>query len=475
MFFADFIYLWLVKAWLLLRMPVRDRGMLKAYIFVATVLILVFAGLSFASSALFRSEVNFQERIALLGSLQSDAEHLQNLAESASAFADVSMLSVPIRNASDRLADLSDQIAEISPEGLFGVVDQDFVEIQNTIDGQIATIIRTVDRLLTAKSQTEVVIFAAALENQFQYGAILDAKKALRERKGELQFVEGLVVNLSWLLIPIQALIYYIVWKFLIVKVFRKQKEIYKELKASKEKADQLAQQAIAADEAKSKFLHHFSHELRTPLNGLMGLTDVLRTNENPEQKVTNDIINSAKDLDILISGMIEFSDVSNLQDVGGFEGFLKITKDKQRKARAEHKTKPLEAIIPKSDIIQNLKILVADDNKTNRLVMNKLVAGLGGKADIVEDGQEAIAAYKANGYDLLLLDIQMPNKTGVEALEAIRDLEADQNRNPAVALAITANTLEQELRTYKAAGFAKCLAKPITKKRLADAISACL
>ncbi|MEM7243462.1 MAG: response regulator [Pseudomonadota bacterium] len=452
--------------------------MLKAYLFVASVLILFFAGLIFASSAMFRTEVNFQERRALLKSLQSEIQHLHNLTASAEISGQLEnfvVLKTPIQEATDRLSDLSQDISGVQLGGVFATNDADFQNLKAGIENQIFNIKHAVGALLAAQNQTEIVRHAAALKGRLRAGAISTAYQALEKRHGQLRFVETLVVNLAWVLIPVQALIYFLVWKLLISKIFHRQKEIYKELKASKDHADDLAQKAIKADDAKSRFLHHFSHELRTPLNGLIGLTDGLKENPRPDITVTEGIIESAEDLNILVSEMIALSDRTDHKDIGEFEGFLHSIKEKQRRARAVRKSRAMKKPTSRSDMFQNLNILVADDNRTNRLVMDKLVKGLGGTADIVEDGQQAVTAYQEKEYDLLLLDIQMPNKTGLEALEAIRMFETDQNRPPAVALAITANTLERELKAYNDAGFATCLAKPITKNRLAEAVSACL
>ena len=82
----------------------------------------------------------------------------------------------------------------------------------------------------------------------------------------------------------------------------------------------------------------------------------------------------------------------------------------------------------------------------------------MGFDADIVEDGQEAIAAHKEKKYDLIFMDMQMPVMDGVEATQAIRKFDKNVN-----IVGLTANAFSSDKQTCLDAGMNKFLTKPIT------------
>ncbi len=124
--------------------------------------------------------------------------------------------------------------------------------------------------------------------------------------------------------------------------------------------------------------------------------------------------------------------------------------------------------------IPKGLRVLAADDNRTNRMVLSALLARLGVAAEVVEGGPEAVAAAEARAFDLYLLDISMPEMDGIEALAEIRRREAAQGRAAAPAVAVTANALTHQVESYLARGFAGHVAKPIRSEVLARAILDC-
>ena len=84
-----------------------------------------------------------------------------------------------------------------------------------------------------------------------------------------------------------------------------------------------------------------------------------------------------------------------------------------------------------------------------------------------VEDGRQAVDAYAAGEFDLLLLDIQMPELTGVQALQEIRRIDAERRREAVPALALTANAMKHQVDEYIEAGFNGHVAKPIVVETL--------
>jgi CheY-like chemotaxis protein len=115
------------------------------------------------------------------------------------------------------------------------------------------------------------------------------------------------------------------------------------------------------------------------------------------------------------------------------------------------------------------LRILVAEDNEINQLVICAMLAQLGHSSDLARDGHEVLAKVQAAAYDLVLMDIQMPNLDGLAAARAIRALDGPTSQIPIIAL--TANTMVEDRQTYLEAGMDDHVAKPIDIKRLARAI----
>ncbi len=108
----------------------------------------------------------------------------------------------------------------------------------------------------------------------------------------------------------------------------------------------------------------------------------------------------------------------------------------------------------------QGPRILVADDNAINRMLVEALLGEAGYRLDVVEDGAEAIAAAAAHDYTLILMDIQMPNVDGIEATRAIRALDGPRGRVPIVAL--TANAMAGDRDIYLAAAMNDYVSKPL-------------
>ena len=120
----------------------------------------------------------------------------------------------------------------------------------------------------------------------------------------------------------------------------------------------------------------------------------------------------------------------------------------------------------------ENLKVLVAEDHPVNRRLLEMMLDSLSLDAVFVEDGLSAVEQSRAHGFDLILMDIQMPGLNGVDALEVIRQAEEASGQPPVPVIALTANAMKHQVEAYKQAGFDGFLAKPFTLEDLVTAMS---
>jgi signal transduction histidine kinase/CheY-like chemotaxis protein len=112
-------------------------------------------------------------------------------------------------------------------------------------------------------------------------------------------------------------------------------------------------------------------------------------------------------------------------------------------------------------------KVLVVDDEESNRQLIELYMKKLGISPDLASDGFEAIKMVKENEYDMILMDIQMPECDGVQALKGIREFETLQMKQITPVYAFTANVFREQLDEYHSLGFNGHLTKPFKKNDL--------
>ena len=158
---------------------------------------------------------------------------------------------------------------------------------------------------------------------------------------------------------------------------------------------------------------------------------------------------------------------VSETQAALGGTVRLTLPLDETEAAAVEPEAQPQE----ENASLAGTRILIADDSPTNRLVLEEMLADTGAGLVSVNDGKEALDAWRASAFDLLLLDISMPVMDGVTAIREIRAAEQERGMPPTPAIAVTANALVNQVADYLVAGFDTHLAKPFRRKDLMHAI----
>jgi len=143
-----------------------------------------------------------------------------------------------------------------------------------------------------------------------------------------------------------------------------------------------------------------------------------------------------------------------------GSEFYFRIT---LKKSTLEEGEKELHYHLPK-----NIRILVAEDNLINQKVFGLSLKQLGYTCDIAQNGQEAYDMHIANQYDIIFMDMQMPEKDGLEATAMIRNYEKENTNFPvAYIAAVTANSLNKGKNDCITSGMNNFLSKPFSEKEL--------
>jgi CheY-like chemotaxis protein len=119
----------------------------------------------------------------------------------------------------------------------------------------------------------------------------------------------------------------------------------------------------------------------------------------------------------------------------------------------------------------RKLRFLLADDNEVNRRLALKILQKMGYEAHAVENGREAVDALKKEDYDIVLMDVQMPEMDGLEATRLIRDPQSGTLNPKIPIIALTAHAMKGDRENCLEAGADDYVSKPIDPKRLRKAI----
>ena len=135
-------------------------------------------------------------------------------------------------------------------------------------------------------------------------------------------------------------------------------------------------------------------------------------------------------------------------------------TKEKAAKSKADTPGKK-----PAKSSSGTLRILLAEDNKINAVLATTVIKRAGHSIHVAENGKEAVAALEDGAFDVVLMDMHMPEMDGLEATRRIRQLDDEKRRTPIVAL--TAGAMAADRKRCLAAGMDDFLAKPFEPKEL--------
>jgi CheY-like chemotaxis protein len=127
------------------------------------------------------------------------------------------------------------------------------------------------------------------------------------------------------------------------------------------------------------------------------------------------------------------------------------------------------------ADQRKQCRILLAEDDDVSQRVAVHILKKMDFQVDAVSDGRQALEALRTNCYDVVLLDLQMPDMDGIEVVAHIRDPGSDVRQHAVAVVALTANAMASDRDRCLQAGMNAHISKPLNVQVLADAIEYCL
>ena len=174
-----------------------------------------------------------------------------------------------------------------------------------------------------------------------------------------------------------------------------------------------------------------------------------------------------SRDLAKLMGGSVRVE--SELGKGSTFTAFLQIPRlrDATDTLRVVNDDEPVAS----QEIVQSLRVLAAEDNLVNQLVLRTLMEQFGITLTVVDNGKLAVEAWESQTWDIILMDMQMPVMGGVEASRFIREQERVTGRAKTPIIAVTANAMTHHMSEYESAGINGVVSKPIKADSLANVL----
>ncbi len=158
------------------------------------------------------------------------------------------------------------------------------------------------------------------------------------------------------------------------------------------------------------------------------------------------------------------------LKPIKRHELIQSIGRELQQMARAAPKT--IVSQLDMQDAAAGMTILLAEDNPDNVLLIETFFKKTSHRLDVAADGLIALQKFRTRRYDVVLMDVQMPNMDGYEATTEIRRIEKEEGRAPTIIIALTAHALKEDEQRSMDAGCNGHLTKPIKKKVLLEVLN---
>ena len=152
----------------------------------------------------------------------------------------------------------------------------------------------------------------------------------------------------------------------------------------------------------------------------------------------------------------------SNFGEGSTFSFQIPLEVDLKKEIVNKDETQDIENIIDEVNSIENINILIAEDNKTNQMILEMLLDDTKINLDFAENGEVAVKKFKDSSYDLIFMDIQMPKMNGYEATKAIREINSE-----ILIIGLSGNAAKEEVNKALVNGMNNYLTKPIKQEKL--------
>ncbi|MEO8207052.1 MAG: response regulator [Chthoniobacterales bacterium] len=196
-----------------------------------------------------------------------------------------------------------------------------------------------------------------------------------------------------------------------------------------------------ATTSLKGSLVSVMNYEFRAPLNGILGFTDLLSESDLSKEQLEH--VNMIRE-----SGDILLRKLNDLLEIAGTE-------------TACNAVNTPEETTPAAESENRRKALIVEDDATSRKLLIRMLKNFGIEADCASNGHTCLEMHRAAPYDLIFMDVRLPEMDGVETTRRIREIERNSDKKTNI-IAITAQAMAGDLELCLAAGMDEYLSKPV-------------